>query len=323
MRFRGRGGRRNGAPPLLGRLGASPVVASTLLLLTSPLLIAWLSARPQLVDYVAVLALTLLMRRLVQDRASAWSLLAIGILTIVWVNLHAGALLGVAIVGAITVMVFAGRSTRDRSGWCLAALITAAASSLINPYGIDLITQTLRVKGASTGIIDEWQHIDPADPTQMIMIVLGLVALVVAARRGDAAFAGALGVAVIGSVTAIRLLPILLLLALPVLAAFASHRSVLGYLHSRRVVLGPGAAVGVVALLVLSLPSLGHLGRPDPGDLSDERCPRDPAKLQTVQLLPAGRLCAVRAPRRASLTGFAKRSLWCEACRGTGTGAAR
>jgi hypothetical protein len=249
---------------LARQLGASPVVASTLLLLTSPLLIAWFSARPQIIDYVAVLALTLLMRRLVQDRASASSLLAIGILTIVWVNLHAGALLGVAIVAATTAMVFARRSTRDRRGWCLAALITAAASSLINPYGIDLITQTLQVKGASTGIIDEWQHIDPADPTQMTMIVLGLVALVVAARRGDAAFAGALGVAMIGSVTAIRLLPILLLLALPVLAAFASHRSVLGYLHSRRVVLGPGAAVGVVALLVLSLPSVGHLGRPDP-----------------------------------------------------------
>jgi len=180
------------------------------------------------------------------------------------VNLHAGALLGVAIVGAITLMVFAQRRTRGRSGWCLAALITVASSSLINPYGIDLIRQTARVKGASTGIIDEWQHIDPTNPTQMIMLVLGLVALAVASRRGDAAFAGALAVAVIGSLTAIRLLPILLLLALPVLAAFASQRAVLGYLHSRRLVLGPGAVAGVVALLWLAVPSLGHIGRPDP-----------------------------------------------------------
>lgn len=246
------------------RLGASAVVASTLLMLTSPFLIGWLSARPQLVDYVAVLALAMLLRDLVVGRASAWSLVAIGVLTIVWVNLHAGALLGVAIVGATTVWVVARRSTRHRSGWCLAALISVTASSLINPYGLDLITQTARVKGESTGIIDEWQHIDPANPTQMIMIVLGLVALAVAARRGDAAFAGALSVAVIGSVTAIRLLPILVLLALPVLSAMGSHPAVLGYLHSRRRVLGPGAVVGVVAVLVMTISNLGHMGRPDP-----------------------------------------------------------
>ena len=40
--------------------------------------------------------------------------------------------------------------------------------------------------------------------------------------------------------------------------------AVLGYLHSRRLVLGPGAAAGIVALLALSVPSFGHIGRPDP-----------------------------------------------------------
>lgn len=249
---------------LARRLGASPVVASTLLLLTSPLLIGWLSARPQLVDYVAVLALVMLLRSLVEGRASAWSLLAMGVLTIVWVNLHAAALLGVAIAGATTVLIFVRPSTRGHSGWCLAALSTVMACSLVNPYGVGLLTQTAGVRGASTGIVEEWQHVDPANPTQMTMIVLGLVALVVAARRGDAVFAGALGVAVIGAVTAIRLLPILLLLALPMLAAFASKEAVLGYLHSRRIVLAPGAAVGVVALLWLAVPSFGHIGRPDP-----------------------------------------------------------
>ena len=249
---------------LAHRLSASPVVTATLLVLASPLLIGWLSARPQLVDYLGVLVLTMLMRSLVEGRASARGLLAMGVLTVVWVNLHAGVLLGVAIVAAITVMAFARRRTRDRSGWCLAALITVAASSLINPYGIGLVGQTVRVKGASTGIIDEWAHLDLTNPTQMIMMVLGLAALVVAVRRRDTAFAGALGVAVLGSMNAIRILPILVLLALPVLAAFASQRPVLGYLHSRRLVLAPGAMAGMVALLWLTVPSVGHIGRPDP-----------------------------------------------------------
>jgi hypothetical protein len=59
---------------------------------------------------------------------------------------------------------------------------------------------------------------------------------------------------------AIRLLPILVLLALPVLAASASRPPVLRYLHSRRIVLYLGLAAG----MVVALPSLGHIGRPDP-----------------------------------------------------------
>jgi hypothetical protein len=50
------------------------------------------------------------------------------------------------------------------------------------------------------------------------------------------------------------------LLALPVLATFASRPRVLRYLHSRRIVLYPGLAAGTV----VALPGLGHIGRPGP-----------------------------------------------------------
>jgi len=65
----------------------------------------------------------------------------------------------------------------------------------------------------------------------------------------------------VGSVIAIRLLPILVLLALPVLAASASRPRVLRYLHSRRIVFYLGLAAGAV----VALPSLAHIGRPEPG----------------------------------------------------------
>ena len=45
---------------LAKRMGSSPAVAATVVLLGSTLLIPWFSARPQLVDYVAVLLLVLL-----------------------------------------------------------------------------------------------------------------------------------------------------------------------------------------------------------------------------------------------------------------------
>jgi hypothetical protein len=253
---------------LARRLGASAGVAGTLLLLTSPLLIAWLSARPQLVDYIAVLALVFLLHRLVSGEATAWVLPAIGLLTIVWVNLHAGALLGVAMIAAATVLVFFRSSTRRRGPWCLGALVIAGACALVNPYGVHLLDQTMHVQSSSAGVVAEWQPINPADPVQMTMLILGLIALAVAARRNDVVFTAAIGVAVVASGTAIRILPILLLLALPVLASFASHRVVLQYLHNRRVVFLPGAVAVVAVLVVMAVMSLGHVGRPDPAQYS-------------------------------------------------------
>jgi hypothetical protein len=106
----------------------------------------------------------------------------------------------------------------------------------------------------------EWQRLSPEDPSQLAALAVGLTALILAVRRRDLIFTGGLGVAAAGSVIAIRLLPILVLLALPVLAASASRPRVLRYLHSRRVVLYLGLAAGVV----VALPSLVHIGRPDP-----------------------------------------------------------
>ncbi|WP_426715259.1 hypothetical protein, partial [Campylobacter coli] len=68
-----------------------------LLLPTSLLLIIWLSARPHLVDYVAVLILIIIMRRMLVA-PSVRQLGGLAVLTTVWVNLHAASLLGVAIV---------------------------------------------------------------------------------------------------------------------------------------------------------------------------------------------------------------------------------
>lgn len=261
---------------LARRLGASPVAAATLLLLSSPLLIAWLSARPQLVDYVAVPALVLLLHHMVERQPAVRFLLSMGGLMIVWVNLHAAALLGVAIVGATAMALLVAKSTRHKGYWCVAATAAALAASLVNPYGVRLFTQSFQVKKASTGVVDEWQHLDPSSPTEVAMLLMGLVALTVAVRRRDVVFTAALTVSAVGAVTAIRLLPILLLLALPVLAVFASHPAMARYAHTRRIVLVPGAVVGVAAFVALALPSLSHIGQPDSGLY--------PAKV--VQLIP-------------------------------------
>ena len=93
---------------------------------------------------------------------------------------------------------------------------------------------------------------------------LGIVALVLAVRRRDAVFTAALVVTIAASLVAIRILPILVLVAMPVLAAGMSAPAVLAYGRRMRLVFIPGAAIAVAVLTVLAVLSLAHLGRPDP-----------------------------------------------------------
>ena len=294
---------------LARRLGAAPGITAALVLMTSPLLVGWLSARPQLVDYIAILALALLLHELVSGRASAWILAGIGILTVVWVNLHSASLLGVAVTGATTVLVLINRSTRSRSAWCFGALGMTAAGSLANPYGLGLLSQTAQVQAASAGIVTEWNHINPADPLQLAVLGLGLTALVVAVRRRDTVFTAALGVALVSSILAIRLLPILLLLALPVLAMLASHPTVLRLIRRRRVVLYPPAVAGAVTLAVMAVVSLGHVGQPDPARYSSEVVQAIPPDCRVFNSYILGGYYHAGTARRSGLPRFKERSV--------------
>ncbi|HVB46190.1 MAG TPA: hypothetical protein VNF47_26255 [Streptosporangiaceae bacterium] len=245
-------------------LGASALLTGALLLAGASIpLVPWLQARPELVDYTAVPALVLLLRQVVRSARPGRWLLAVAALSVIWVNLHAAALFGVAIAATSAALQLARRRTRG-SGWrCALATAAAAAAAFVNPQGFALITQTARVRSASAGVVTEWNHFDPASPLQWAILAAGIVALVLTARRGDAILAAALSVAIAGALTALRIQPILVLLTVPVLAAAGSGPAVRSYVRSRRVVLYPGAAALVLAVAIVAAPSLGHLGRPD------------------------------------------------------------
>ena len=249
---------------LARKLGASPLVAGGLLVLSWPLLVGWLSARPQLIDYIGVLALAIVLPRVVAGRNPIRPVVVVGIVSAVWVNLHAGELIGVAMICASAVLLLAARDMRG-SGWCWIAGAAALAASLLNPYGVGLLTHAAQVESVSAGIVAEWQHLDPASPTQWSMLAIGLVALILAARQRDLVLVGGLGIVAVAGVLAIRFLPILVLLALPILAASVSRSPLPGYLRSRKILLYPATAAVLAPVVVLAVPSLGHIGRPDPG----------------------------------------------------------
>lgn len=248
---------------LLARnLGASAAVAGWLLFPASLVLIIWFSARPHLVDYLAVLVLITILRRML-DAPSLRQLCALALIITVWVNVHAASLLGVAIVGGTLVLAGLQRNTRRRVGWLSGALVLALLCSLANPYGIGIFSQTTQVKAAST-VITEWQPLNLADPRQLVPFALGLVALVIAARRREIVFSAALVVSLAGSVAAMRIIPILLMVSLPILMSAASHPVVLRYFESRRRMLAQCGSLAVAAVAVLVAINLPGVGRPDP-----------------------------------------------------------
>ena len=245
-------------------LGAWPAASGVAIFLASPLLAGWLTARPQLVDYVAVPALVLLLRGIERGR-SRWTAVALaGLLAMVWINLHAAALLAVAIAGASAAVLLALARRDARWRYAAAATVAAAAGCLANPYGISVLRQAGQVQSDSSGYITEWAHLDLANPVQDLTLVAGLAALIIAWRRREAVVTAALAVCMAGCLDAVRFLPFVVILSVPVLAALLSNPpdTVRRYLTSRRVMFQRCGALAMAALVVLSASSLTHIGRP-------------------------------------------------------------
>ena len=146
--------------------GASAAASAVGFFLATPLLTGWLTARPQLVDYAAGPALILLLRRIEHGRGR-WGVVALaGLLAVIWINLHAAALVAVAIAGAsaAVLLVLARRDSRWR--YAAAATIAAAAGCLVNPYAFGVLHQANQVHADSSGYIAEWAPLNPASPIQ-------------------------------------------------------------------------------------------------------------------------------------------------------------
>lgn len=248
---------------LARELGAHVVPAVAGALSAGVILVGWLSARPQLVDYAAVLGLVLLARAVSVGRSPGVSAAAIVAVILVWMNLHSAAMLGVVLVAAAAGAAATAGQSRA-AGLLVATAVAGGAACLVTPYGTELIRHAWTVHQQSAGVVDEWARFDPSDASQVVVLAAELTALGVALRRAERVVVAALAVLAVASLPAQRLLPLLLLVAVPTLAAGASSARVLAYLRSRRRVLVPTAVVGVALLGGVAAPALGHLGRPDP-----------------------------------------------------------
>ena len=247
------------------RAGATPFAAGAVLLLMSPALIAWFSVRPQLVDYVVVPALLLLLRPALQGPRRVAALIGMAVVSLVWVNFHAAAALGVAMAGAAGVASLVGRRLTMRSiAGGLAPAGACLLGSLLNPLGAGLWQQSRNVRSSSVAVVTEWQPIDLTDPMELLMLLVVVAAVVIAVKRKDWSEAGALVALAFAAGFAIRFLPVADLASIPVLASALSSDRLRTYAAGRRILFRGGALALVSTLALVAAPNFFHLGRPDP-----------------------------------------------------------
>lgn len=127
----------------------------------------WLSARPQLIDYLAVLCILLIAKSF--DFKTTKNLVTgtlLFFLTItLWQNFHLSAPLGVIVIFFVALdnLLMNSESTLRRPRTLISPVLKAGSVSivtalgcLLTPFGFDGVTKGLDTSGASVGVITEW-----------------------------------------------------------------------------------------------------------------------------------------------------------------------
>ena len=151
----------------------------------------WLSARPQLIDYICVLSIILVAKTLdltTRKGLTAGSLFFFAIITL-WQNFHLSAPLGVVIIFFVVLdNVLANSGNILRASNIITSALKAGTVTMLSalgcfltPFGIDGVVKGLDTSGASVGLISEWMSplsvFSDIGWYSVVSIALGLLAL--------------------------------------------------------------------------------------------------------------------------------------------------
>jgi hypothetical protein len=182
---------------LLKRIAFSPTIALTLLIAAFIPLVIGISPRPQLVTYMFFISFLSILINYKYFQTSG-RLLALPLIMIVWVNAHAGYMLGLILVGMFVVCEWANywisinRSGEERSKLILLtkiAILTLLMSA-INPWFISHWLYPFQVMGSeSTQMISEWQspnfHDEWSSRAYLTLVLVFFVSSIYKARKPD------------------------------------------------------------------------------------------------------------------------------------------
>ena len=166
--------------------GVGETSATLLMLWAAVMALPLVNVRPQMVTALLLGVLALLLTRYKQGHARAlWPLPA---LMLLWVNLHAGYVIGLGLLG-LTIVGEAFARVRRREAAPLPPLLgvtaLSAAATLITPHGLNALAYPLTyLKGnASLQYVAEWQSPDFHQAMFLIFAASLLVALVLGLGR--------------------------------------------------------------------------------------------------------------------------------------------
>ncbi len=247
--------------------------------------------RPQLFSLVAfTIVLTCLIRA---RRGDQYWLLPLPPLFAVWANLHGGWLVGGGIFALWTaVTAFAGN--RRHALWCTVIGGASLAATLLNPYGLELLTLLRDSVGVERADIVEWQPVYVLGWQSwvpwLVTAVVGLIGIMVRdrERRGPERIACLIALAVM-SIMVARLqaffaLGVLFLVGPAVTRAYQAARAIAVTPVERpssRVMATVALAITAAALIIATT-NLTHL-RIDP------RWTPEPGAVSFLNAQPAGR----------------------------------
>jgi hypothetical protein len=239
---------------------AAPL-AATFLMLFAPLARTRFTVRPQIIGLALPAVLLLGISALYSERTSArakrWVVVALGLLQVLWVNMHGSHLLGLLIT--VLFLTFSIRTAAFASMLVLLALQLVATAC--TPFGLDLVTDAVAhvLRPEFRDVVIEW---GPWSPEQPLYLLIGpvLAAILVLATMRPVTRSGRFGLAygvfcVVVSIMAFRSMRFVahqLLFTAPFIAAGLSQ--VAWFRGSRRAV---AVAVGLsFAWAMLASPRL-------------------------------------------------------------------
>ena len=273
-------------------LGARPGPQIVVGFLAMPVLVAWLSTRPQTVSY-ALLPLTVGLAAVVVQRSGRRLLIGLAgllLLSAAWVNLHLAALSAVVVTAAGLGVLLAARPRQWRTIVPRGAAVVAATllGCSCSPLGWSVVGSALATRDASTTLITEWAPLwraTPACQATWLAALVGLGLTLASWRRRPQdvmlpVWSGATAALLVLGISAARFSAMALVLSLPAVALWVSDTdwTTARWRQSARWLAPRVVAAVAVGFSVIAVVRLPHVGEPNAGS----------ATRAVVDAVPAG-----------------------------------
>lgn len=272
------------------RIGVSPL-PTAIVFLALGLFALVVAPRAQTATNLLAFCVPQLLPRIAFGRRAAAlrSAALLGVVQVVWMNLHTAAVIGPALVmacgcGLLLAHRERGAALRPAMGRLAGAVVLSALCCLATPYGFAPIRHVEAVRSASAGVITEWDHVGVGSVPQVIALVMLVVtagATLVAwrARRFDSV--GSLLLLGVATATAVRFSPMLAVFVIPDLASAVGRMDVRPKMQARAVAI---ASAIFLVFGAVHLNTFGQLTSPLTSPRLVALIPRDGVLVNDYQL---------------------------------------